>query len=89
MATVEFTPNLSRQTTAVRCEAPGNTVAEVLATVFDQVPTLKGYLVDDQGAVRQHVVIFLDGIAIKDRRHLTDPTQPESEIFVMQALSGG
>lgn len=89
MATVEFTPNLARQTRAVPCTAQGATVAEVLESAFAQQPGLKSYIIDDQGAVRQHVVIFLDGSAIVDRRHLSDATGPDSEIFVMQALSGG
>ena len=89
MAKVEFTPNLARQTFAEPCTAEGATVAEVLASVFAQQPGLKSYIIDDQGAVRQHVVLFLDGNAIVDRRHLSDATRPDSEIFVMQALSGG
>ena len=47
-------------------------------------------MLDEQGAVRKHMVIFLDGIALKDRVHLSDPVlREDSEIFVMQALSGG
>jgi sulfur carrier protein ThiS len=33
--------------------------------------------------------IFVDGELIKDRRHLGDPVEEHSEIYVMQALSGG
>ena len=89
MAKVEFTPNLARQTLAEPCTAAGATVAEVLASVFAQQPGLKSYIIDDQGAVRQHVVVFVDGEAIKDRGQLADSVAADSEIFVMQALSGG
>jgi hypothetical protein len=33
--------------------------------------------------------VFLDGEQIADRVGLSDAVRPESEIYVMQALSGG
>ena len=89
MPRVEFTPNLARQTHAPTCEVSGRTVAEALGQVFIQAPALRGYVLDDQGALRTHVVIFVDGVTIRDRARLSDALQPESEVFVMQALSGG
>lgn len=89
MPLVEFTPNLASQTDAPTCQVVGGTVAEALAAVFARHPKLRGYVLDDQGALRPHVVVFVDGATVRDRRALTDPVTSESEIFVMQALSGG
>lgn len=89
MPVVEFTPNLAHQTAAPSCCVEASTVAEALNAVFAQRPALRGYVLDDQGSVRQHVVIFVDGDALKDRRGLSDALRADSEIFVMQALSGG
>lgn len=89
MVTVEFTSSLSNQTHAPRSSVDGATVRECLQAVFAMHPTLRGYVMDDQNAVRQHVVVFLDGTAIRDRRTQSDSVKPDSEIFVMQALSGG
>ena len=89
MPTVEFTANLVRQTSANACEVSGATVAEALQAAFVAQPMLRGYVLDDQGAVRRHVVVFVDGVAVVDRERLSDAVQPGSEIFVMQALSGG
>lgn len=89
MPLVEFTPNLASQTAAPACRVVGGTVAEALGEVFARLPALRGYVLDDQGALRPHVVVFVDGVALRDRRTLTDPVRPESELFVMQALSGG
>jgi hypothetical protein len=89
MPHVEFTPNLARQTRTASFDVPGGAVAEALQAVFTELPAMRGHIMDDQGAVRQHVVIFLDGTSLKDRRHLSDPVRPDSGIFVMQALSGG
>jgi sulfur carrier protein ThiS len=89
MPIIEFTDNLTRQTKAPRSSVEGATVRECLQAVFAQYPTLRGYVLEDQQAVRQHVVVFVDGTAIRDRRMQSDVVRPKSEIFVMQALSGG
>lgn len=89
MPTVQFTDNLARQAKAPTCEVEGSTVREALDAVFAQHSALRGYVLDDQGEVRKHVVIFVNGTAIVDRRKLTDAVSDDAEIFVMQALSGG
>ncbi len=89
MPVVEFTRNLASQTAAPSCKVDGATVAQALDAVFAMHPLLRRYILDDQGAVRTHVVVFCDGAAVTDRVRLTDPVRPDSEIFVMQALSGG
>jgi hypothetical protein len=50
---------------------------------------LRSYIVDDQGRLRKHVVVFIDGEMIEDRDGLRDPVGPASDLVVMQALSGG
>jgi len=64
-------------------------VREALDAAFELHPTLRGYVLDDQAAVRKYVVVFVDGTAIRDRVRLEDAVGPDSEIFVTQALSGG
>jgi sulfur-carrier protein len=89
MPTIQFTPNLSRQTLVESRAVDGTTVREALEYLFEEFPAARGYVIDDQGAVRQHVAIFIDGETILDRGSLSDPVSPGSEIFIMQALSGG
>jgi hypothetical protein len=89
MPQVFFTPHLRKHVLCNRTEVPGATVAAALAAVFDGQPGLRGYLLDDQGRVRQHVMIFVDNRPLADRDRLSDPLTPASEIYVMQALSGG
>ena len=64
-------------------------VRDVLDAVFVQNPRLRGYIVDEQGALRRHMSVFVDGQQIVDRDRLSDPVRPASELYVMQALSGG
>jgi molybdopterin synthase sulfur carrier subunit len=89
MADVAFTPNLQRHVECPRREVAGSTVREVLDSVFADNPRLRGYVVDERGALRKHMIVFIDGRQIVDRERLSDPVEPRSEIYVMQALSGG
>jgi len=89
MPQVKFTQNLSRHLSAPPCEVAGTTVRESLDRVFERNPQLRGYVLDDQGRLRKHVVIFIDGELIEDREGQSDAVEPSSELYVMQALSGG
>ena len=66
-----------------------STVREVMEHVFGANPPLRGYVVDERGVLRKHMVIFVDGRQISDREQLSDPVVAGSELYVMQALSGG
>lgn len=89
MPTVVFTPNLKRHVECSTEVVAGSTVGEVLDAVFAANPRLRGYVLDDQGALRKHMSVFVDGEQIADRERLSDPVRTASEIYVMQALSGG
>lgn len=89
MATLHFTQNLTRHTECPSAELPADTVAELLDRYFESWPGVRGYVLDDQGEVRQHVKVLVDGCNIKDRRKLTDHLNYNSEVYVFQALSGG
>jgi sulfur carrier protein ThiS len=87
--TVHFTKNLQRHVQASETEAAGATVAEVLAAVFQANPQVRRYVLDDQGALRKHMAVFVDGEQVRDRERLSDPVSERCEIYIMQALSGG
>ncbi len=89
MPRVVFTQNLQRHVESEPQTVHGDSLREALQSIFKRNPKLKGYLLDDQGAVRKHVTIFIDSAPIADRTHLTDPLTPDSEIYVLQSLSGG
>lgn len=89
MPTVSFTSALRRFVAAPSAEVQGGTVGEALAAVFARRPALRGYVLDDQGAVRRHVSIYVNGEPITDRARLGDKVGPRDEIYVLQALTGG
>ncbi len=69
--------------------AQGATVRALLDQVFAEHPRLGTYVLDDQGHLRKHMRILVDGLAIKDLEKQSDAVRPTSEVWVMQALSGG
>lgn len=89
MPFIRFTAHLRSKLKETEFPVGGQTVREALEEAFVRAPGLQGYLLDDQGKVRHHVAIFLDGESITDRDGLSDPLGQETEIVVMQALSGG
>ena len=89
MATISFTSALQRFLPVPSAQVEGGTVGAALAAVFASRPALRGYVLDDQGAVRQHVAVYVNGEPVRDRVRLTDPVGSHDEIFVFQALSGG
>ena len=48
-----------------------------------------GYVVHENGSLRQHVNVFLDDRIVVDREKLSDDLDGVKEIYFMQALSGG
>ena len=89
MPTVRFTSTLARHRPAPMFSAPGQTVRAVLEEGLADDPLLRSYVLDEQGRVRRHVNIFVDGAMIRDRLRLSDPVGENAEIYVLQALSGG
>jgi molybdopterin synthase sulfur carrier subunit len=89
MARIFFTPNVQRHLACPPGEAAGSTVAAVLESYFAGNPKARGYVLDEQGALRPHMVIFVNNEPINDRVRLSDAVAADAEIFVMQALSGG
>ena len=89
MARIAFTRNLQRLVECPAATLPGTTVRDVLDAYFDVHPLVRGYVLDEQGEVRKHVAIFVNGESIADRHRLSDTIDEMADIHVMQALSGG
>ena len=89
MPTVSFTRALERFLPAPSTVVEGATVGAALAAVFASRPALRGYVLDDQGALRRHVAVYVGGEAVRDRVRLSDAIGPDDDIYVFQALTGG
>ena len=90
MPKVNFTYALKRFFPGIESTAvDANNVRDTLNSLEEKFPGLKSYILDDQGRMRQHVNIFVDGELIRDRETLSDSVNAGSDVYVMQALSGG
>lgn len=89
MPTVVFTRNLQRHVAAPSTRIDAATVRAALECACRSDARILEYLRDDQGALRKHIVVFVNGRPISDRAAQSDPVNPQDEIYVMQALSGG
>jgi sulfur-carrier protein len=85
MPRVVFTSHLQRHVRCPESEVTGATVGAALQAVFRAQPQVRDYVLDEQGELRKHVFVFVDG----RRAHLDDTVPPSAAIHVMQALTGG
>ena len=89
MPRVVFTSNLQRHVNCPETEVAAGTLRMVLAQVFVAQPQARGYVLDEQGHLRRHVTVFIDGRRVRDRERLDEVVGASSEVYVMQALTGG
>lgn len=89
MVKLVFTQQLRRFTEVPEIDTDTATLRAALEVAFERNPLLRGYILDEQGHLRPHVAIFIDGQRVKDRIGLNDALTADSIIYVLQALSGG
>lgn len=65
------------------------TVAEAMAALASRHPGVVDRVLDERGALRQHVNIFVDEENIRFADGLETPVTTESTIVVVPAVSGG
>lgn len=85
---IDFTSHLRRHVECPAATVPGATVREALLSYFALYPNAQSYVLDEQGHLRHHVTLFVNGTMLRDRTKQADAVDADSEIFVMQALSG-
>lgn len=89
MARLVFTQQLARFIPVPEVETSAGCLRTALDIAFDGNPLLRGYVLDDQGHLRENVVIFIDGRRCAERIKLDDPLKASSVVHILQALSGG
>jgi sulfur carrier protein ThiS len=89
MPTIEFAPALTRHVPCPRQDVAAGSLAAALDAAFAAAPALRGYVLDEQGAVRKHVAVFVNGEQVASRSDLTLVLAPQDRVMVIQALTGG
>jgi len=69
----------------LRHEVTGDDVREVLQGLFDKEPGVRNHLIDEDGRIRTHVLVVVDG----ERAELSTRVSDGAEVQVLQAVSGG
>jgi hypothetical protein len=69
---VRFTENIQRHVVCPTREVAGRTLREALESYFRENSRARGYVLDDQGRLRQHMAVFIDGRQVRDREGLLD-----------------
>lgn len=65
------------------------TVSEALTALWKEYPGLRDRIVDEQGAVRQHINIFVGDEAIRFADGLATKVPADAEVLIVPAVSGG
>lgn len=90
MPKIRFTSALKRFfPTLSEMEMEGETVRDILTNLEKAYPGISTYLLQDDGTLRKHVNIFIQGNLVENRRSLMDPVKNTDEVLIFQALSGG
>ena len=73
----------------VSVSASPATVADALAALDAVAPGIRPRVMTEQGVLRPHINVFVEGENIRDARGLATPVPDGGEITILPAVSGG
>ncbi len=86
MAVVRLRATLSELAGGKReLELEGSTVAEVLGALEREYPDTRGWILDERGAIREHINVFVNKEYVREDTSVT----PSDRLHVIPAISGG
>ena len=65
------------------------TVAEIIETIAREHPGIRDRVLNEQGELRRHVNIFVDGENARFMGGLAATVGPDSDLWIHPSLSGG
>ena len=90
MATVHLPAALSGHAAGQRrLQVAGTTVGKVLAALGQAHPGVGQRVVDEQGTLRRHVNVFVNGESIRYLHGVETPVADADEVWILPAVSGG
>jgi sulfur carrier protein ThiS len=89
VARVSFAKAIQRHAACPPADVAGDTLRGVLDGYFEVHPAARTYVLDERGAVRKHVAVFVNETLVLDREQLSDSIAADDRVTVFQALSGG
>lgn len=73
----------------VRIEAAPATLGDALAALWELHPALHDRMLDERGAVREHINVFVGNDSMRFSGGFSMPVKDNSEILIVPAVSGG
>ena len=92
MVKIEMTSHLYRffpQLEQLELLLPPGSVAELLLAINEIAPGFTAYVLDDNNALRRHVMISINNNLLVDRQTLSDQVDESSTLYIFQSLTGG
>jgi hypothetical protein len=87
--TIQFAPHLQRHVAIAEQTVDAATIAEAIARACDAAPAMRHYVLDDQGNVRKHVAVFIDGVLFLPRDDMQRVLRDGAKVHIIQCLTGG
>ena len=72
-----------------RVKVRARTLPEALDAAYAELPQLRHHLTQDDGGLRPHVLLLLNGESVLRSEFATTELSPGDEVRVHQAISGG
>ena len=69
--------------------AEGTTLSEVLDDLDRNYSGIKARILDETGALRRHVNVYVGGEDVRRLEGLATPVGPNEEVMVIQSVAGG
>lgn len=88
---IHFAAHLQRHVTIADQTIAASTISEAIARACEAAPAMRHYVLDDQGNVRKHVAVFIDGTLFLPRHDMQRPSplSDGAKVHIIQCLTGG
>jgi sulfur-carrier protein len=86
---ITFAAHLQRHVAIPAQTIEAATIGEAINRACEAAPAMRHYVLDDQGHVRKHVAVFIDGEMLLPRTDMQRALRVGANIHVIQALTGG
>ncbi len=86
---ITFSAHLQRHVAIPAQRIDAATVIEAIDRACAASPTMRNYVLDDQGHIRKHVAVFIDGALLLPRSDVMRPLHDGANVHIIQALTGG
>jgi sulfur-carrier protein len=89
MIHITFAAHLQRHVALAPQSIEARTIGEAIDAACATAPAMRHYVLDDQGNVRKHVAVFIDGVLLLPRTDMQRALRGGAQVHIIQALTGG